>query len=237
MPLVELRSQRTVLADLAVQFRERLPVLRELPEAEIAIPHGHEADDPAVVAEQGGTVVRVYGEGAAWLGIGDVPERTADGLRLRAYAPAAWLDIRPVSSGRRFLGCTAGAIARAAVEEGIGGLPGAPIVPYRFCEAPPHVDEYEFTGQSVLQVLVDLMELTGQEFWVDEQLRLSWLPWQARYRPVVLTDADGLLGPLPGDSLQEQAREVYETRRGIDWTVYDLRVPSVWPRAVSLRSG
>lgn len=234
MALVELRYQRTVLADLAVTWGERLPVLRELPEAEIAVPHGHEADDPAVIAEQGGTVVRVYHAGDPWLGIADIPERTESGVRLRVYAPASWLDIRSVGEGRRFLGCTAGAIARAALVEGIGGLPGAPIVPYRFCEAPPHVDEYAFRGQSVLQVLTDLMELTGQEFWIDERLRLSWLPWAVRWQPVVLTDADGLLGPLPGESLQEQAREVHETRRGIDWTVYDLRVPSVWPRQVSM---
>lgn len=234
MALVELRYQRTVVADLAVQFRERLPALRELPEAEIAIPYGHEADSPEVVAEHGGTVVRIYAEGAVWLGIGDVPARTDRGIQLRAAHVLAWLDIRAVSSYRRFLGCTAGTIARAALIDGIVGLPGVPLIPYRFCEAPPHVDEYEFRGQSVLQVLVDLMELTGQEFWIDEQLRVSWVPWQVRYRPVVLTDADGLLGPLPGESLQEQAREVHEVRHGVDWTVVDLRIPSVWPRVVTI---
>ena len=236
MALVELRYQRTVLADLAVTWSDRLPALRELAEAEIAIPHGHEADDPAVFAEQGGTVVRVYHEGTAWLGIADVPERTETGVRLRAYAPAAWLDIRTVGSGRRFLGATAGTIARVALVEGLGGLPGAPIVPFRFCEAPPHIDEYECRGQSVLQVLVDLMELTGQEFWIDDQLRVWWTPWAVRGRNVVLTDADGLLGPLPGESLQEQAREVHEERRGIDWVVADYRVPSVWPRRVRIGS-
>jgi hypothetical protein len=235
MALVELRYQATVVSDLAMTWRDTLPALRELPEAEIAVPVGHPADDPAVVAEQGGTVVRIYHDGRAWLGIGDIPERTDAGIRLRVYSPLAWLDIRSVSDGRKFLGCTAGAIAKAALAEGLGGLPGAPVVPGRFCEAPPHIDEYEFRGQSVLQVLVDLVELTGQEFVLDEGLRLSWLPWAVRWRDVVLTDADGLLGPLPGESLQEQAREVHEVRRGLDWTVWDLRVPSVWPRRVQLR--
>lgn len=237
MPLVELRHRITILEDLAVTWSDRLPALRELPEATIDVPRCSPAYGTDAIAEAGGTVVRIYHEGEAWLGIGDVPESTESGLRLRAYSPLSWLDIRHVGEHRVFFGCCAGTIARAALIEGIGGLPGAPIVLGAFCEAPPHLDEFRFEGQSVLDALIQLAELTGQEFYLDDQLRFWWVPWRVTWRNAIVTDADGLLGDLPGDSLQEQAREVHEVRRGIGWTVYDLRVPSVWPRAVSLRSG
>jgi hypothetical protein len=121
-----------------------------------------------------------------------------------------------------------GRASGAALRITSGGLAESPILPGRSSRGRPCSRAVEFSGQSLLALLVDLAERTGSGVVARRAGRLHWV---ASGRPVsgrtLLTDAAGELSdacarPAP----RRIAREYAEERAGVPWEY--ARPPRAW---------
>lgn len=215
--------------DVAVEWRRSVGAARQQDDAELTL-YRH-SPLLGVIPAGGGAIVTIAGRRRAWRGVTDVPSLRDDGtVTVRVYAVERWLDLRQIPVRVTWYGVTAGAAVRHALRITLGGLAEAPVLPGTVVEAAPILTAVEFSGQSLLSLLIDLHERTGQEWYLDEAGRLHWVASVGRYRPFILTDAGGVLDVRTRDQLPDVAREVGEVRAGVPWDYQDLRVPGTWPR-------
>lgn len=130
------------------------------------------------VGANGGTWVTVK-DGALGTGIFVQTRPAPDGdagVTLDALDVAALADHVTVGRGQTFQSLPAGAIWAAAVNAALGGKAYGSLGEGAYLHAPPLVGEYVFRGQTLGQVAIDLMDLTGQEWRITEQGRINWRP-------------------------------------------------------------
>jgi hypothetical protein len=220
--------------DIAVDFSRAIGPTRRQDEAKLEL-------DPwspilGALPPGGGAIITIAGRRRPWRGVSDVPERSADGrVTVRAYSVERWLDLRAIPIRTTWYGVTAGAVVRHALRITLGGLAEAPVLPGAIVEGAPVLSSVELFGQSLLALLVDLSERTGQEWYLDETGRLHWIASVGRYRPFLLTDSAGEVQLRARDQLLDIAREYAEERAGVPWEYADLRVPGTWPRREDIR--
>jgi hypothetical protein len=220
--------------DIAVEFSRAVGPARRQDEARLELPPW--SPILSVLPASGGALVTVPGRRYAWRGVTDVPERDATGrVTVRAYSIERWLDLRAIPVRTTWYGVTAGAAVRHALRITLGGLAESPILIGAIVESAPVLTSVEFAGQSLLALMVDLAERSGQEWWLDDSGRLHWVAAVGRFRPYLLTDAAGELTIRARDQLLDVAREYAETRAGVPWEYRDLRVPGTWPRREEIR--
>ncbi len=151
----------------------------------------------AVVSEAGGTLITIPdADHGDWLGVDlEEPGDDGDAFSLRPVEIGAVLSEQTVS-GQTFRNLPAGAIALAALRQGIG----LPIKPGTALIAPPIVRAYAFDGQTIAAVLGDLHTLTGQEFALGSDYALDWtVPAGDVYAPLLCEGADlTYYGRTPG---------------------------------------
>jgi hypothetical protein len=99
----------------------------------------------------------------------------------------------------------------------------------RVLMAPPLVN-VTLRGQSVADLLDDLREQTNHEWYIDDDFRFHWVPFEGRYREQWLVDDGLLMAELQPESLLDVAAQVMEVEPdGGTWTDYDGTVPVLWP--------
>lgn len=198
-------------------------------EAELFVPRGGQFWDRDILRPEGGFRVDIATSAGSFTGIADQPIATDYGVDLRVYGPERWLEIRTVGQAvyRRI---SAARVAREAIQQGLIGLAPLPIAHGTYLEAGPPVREIVFDGQPVADVLVQLMEETGQTFRIDERMRFHWCAVVGRYHPVLHFDDGRLLPnlqPLPlldrvGENIQvEDSGRRHSVRREAQ--------PLLWP--------
>lgn len=209
----------------------RCPALRQFGEASLYIPRGSALWDTSVLDDERGILVELQdADLGAWRGFG-WPDVTAAGATVAARELGALMESRVVNRSRTFRNLTAGAIARSAVQDALAGL-GAPVLAAgTFVEAAPVIPEFRFNGQTLAEVLGDLMADTGQE-WAVDGARLNWRPASGSLVALALCEDGDVCGV---------AREVSDTpvvevlARGSDGRVVtraalDASAGSLWRR-------
>lgn len=237
--MVRIGDSASVTLDLPVSaLTWRAAASGELPRATLRIPRGGPAWEPTVLNPEGGSWVEIHaGPHGVWRGVTDVPRPEGNGAVVDCFHVSQVLAIRTVPDRVTLIGLTAGAIARLCASRALGPLAVMAIPLGTFVEAGPSIPEFALRGQSLLDVLRELHEITGQEWSLDPRTgRLSWVAREGRPREErTLLDLRGLVNP-PQASLADVAREVTEVLP--DGTSYTVIAPDVsprWPRAVTER--
>lgn len=198
--------------------------------ARIRIPRDSAAWDADVISETGGFLVDIESPAGLWRGIADSPTFSPEGMELRAQHIMAWAKTRHVSTFRRLHGLTPGAIAKRAVEDALVGLGSVPVTIGPIVEAPPVLSVFEFKGQSLLAVLTELQNESGQAWVIDNLLRFSWRQQVGRYRELTLIDDGKYLRTLQRTPLADQYAEDIEVEQsGRTFTARDATAPALWP--------
>ncbi len=191
----------------------------------------HGWDAASIVDPDGGNLVSVdtiYGQ---WPGVTDQPTYTKSGLmRLNLFGPQRWLEIRRVSPNRTMRGATAGRIFRRAILDAVAGLAPLPLTIGTVLEAPPLIGEMRFSGQTCLDVLQQLMNETGQSFWIDADWRIHWGEAHGVWHDGWWFDDGDLLRELQRLPLNEQHGEYIEIEQsGRQFKVARPGQPLLWP--------
>lgn len=203
---------------------------REFGKAVFTIPAGSAAWDDEVINERGGFIVHITTPWGNWSGIAVTVEDVDAGFEVTAWDYRVFTENRHVSPHRSFHGVTPGIIARSAVEDALVGLGGLPFTIGSILEAPPIIDQYEFTGQSLVQVLSELAERSGHYWYISNDGVFNWVSMVGIARDYILVD-DGLFrDKLQRRSLREEFAESVEVENtGRTFTVYNPGVPITWP--------
>lgn len=194
----------------------------------ISIPRNSAAWDQAIIFESGRYAVEILTRYGTWRGISsDSPTYSARGIEVDVEPIEAWTTIRNVVDRTTFYAAPAGLVARQAVRQAMLGHDGMPITLGSFLIAPPLVD-LEFTGQALSAVLAELTELTGQEWYIDNNLQFHWTTRQGLARPFVITDDGRLFGQVRMES--GSPGEVIEIDRvGRRFTAIGGESSRLWP--------
>lgn len=235
---VTLTNSSNVTVDLPATVRWTNASAREFGSAQVTIPRRTTADSASYFDQDGGSLIDLRDPNLGnWRGVVTSPEIDDEHITLTAIHVAKWLDIRPVSRQRVLVGMTAGAIVRAALNDGLIGLGRTVIRAGTFVEAAPHIDSYSFTGQSVYQVITDMMEATGQEWSLSDDGALSWVPRTGTLYAKVLCQDGDLKDVKRRADVDQRLMEVigvdankreYVNRAG------ELAAAGFWPRAAVL---
>lgn len=216
-------AQTSVTIDLPATVEWKLSDLREHGEAQITLTRNSAAWIEEVLSDEGGFFVEIPTRFGVWRGIADVPTFSPEGAKMVVRNITHWAAIRLVGT-RTYYGLTAGALAREAIRQGL--LTALPITIGTILEAPPIIPEYEFRGQSVLDVFTDLSEETGQTWEINDDFQISWIPKQGIFREVWLIDDGNLLRQVQTQTLGEQYQEIIEREpSGRSFTSYNDVIP------------
>lgn len=208
------------------------PTDQTLPTGQVEISRWSQGWDAASLIDPDGgnlvTVDTVYGQ---WCGVADQPVYTEAGLlRLNLYGPQRWLEIRRVAPNRIMRGVTAGRVFRRVILDAVAGLAPLPLTVGSVLEAGPLVGEIRFTGQAALDVLQELMDETGQAFWIDADWCIHWGEAPGRWHDGWWFDDGELLRELQRLPLNEQHGEYIEIEQsGRRFKVTRPAQPLLWP--------
>lgn len=212
MATVRLRhgAQETV-AELTAERSWSTLASGSIGQASITLPIGAPAASPRYVDPDGGSWVTIAGESNSgdWSGVITGIDYDGRSAVLRAVQPAALFTRRLVSrNGTRFTHVSPGLIVSRALTEGLAGVRGF-RVSGTFDTGAPDIAAYAFEGQSVWQVVTDMMDRSDQELSVDEDGALRWSGMFAgapRYTPLLVADGD-LRAARYGTRIDEQLTE------------------------------
>lgn len=226
-----------VALDLQANVTFQAPASRTHGTATITLGRGGPGWDTALTISEGGTYVELITAGGTFKGVTDAPEFAPDSCKITVLALSTWLDGRLVAHRPTYQAMTAGTLARRAALDALGGLGAASIVPGVFCEGGQPLSSYQFSGQSLLSVLNDLTQRSGQEWEIDDAGRLNWQPRSGRYLELTLVDDGRLFGSDQAVSLTDRSREVIEQdANGVVFDVVSGDVPVLWPRQTTAGS-
>lgn len=155
----------------------RLPASRQWGDAEVFVARGAAAWDANILRPGGGFLVRLYDpSGGPWTGIAVETQFDRRGCTVKALELAALTSTVLVERSVTLDNLTGGTLARRACTNALGGAVRGLIRPGTFAEAAPFLPEYQFSTQPLSDVLGDLCERTGQEWRVNADGTLDWLP-------------------------------------------------------------
>lgn len=206
---VRLASTQMGQADLDGSVTWQSPASRQFGEAEIWLPTGHPLLSSAYVSTRGGSLVEISDAALGlWRGVVVSTRREANGLTLECLHLAALFGQRLVSRNRVLVGLTAGAIARAAVQDAMAGLGLMTVIAGSFVEAAPFLSQYQFSGQSLADVLGDLESQTGQEWELTSAGVVNWRCAGGNLYTAHLTDGGDICDVERTTTATERATEV-----------------------------
>lgn len=239
--LVTLTNTSAITVDLPAQVRWAGAAARSFGTAEVTIPRNSPAFAAAYVDRDGGSLIEIKDANlGTWRGIIQKPRISRNGVQLSANHQAKLVDIRLVSRNRSLRNMTAGAIVKAAVNDAVVGLGPAVLRAGTFVEAAPIIDNYEFRGQKLSQVLADMMEQSGQEWSLSDDGALSWVaPQGTLYSVVLCDDGDVTDGEREAD-VNDRTAEVYAVDgQGREIVVRngDADPTGRWPRQEKVDAG
>lgn len=160
---------RSISADLAVNATWNLLSTGQAGEATISIPINSDALDSDYISSEGGSWVRILGHSSIgeWRGyITNITERH-DATIIRAVEWWSLLQHIPVQQYRVFVHITPAVIVKAAMSASPWPLVG-------YAEAPPDIERWEFTGESLWDHIQQMMEYSGQELYYDSDRQFHW---------------------------------------------------------------
>jgi hypothetical protein len=224
------------VGDLRVDsLTQPLDITQTHGEASISISRDSPAWSAAGINDQGGFIVQIATPTGPWRGIADRPTYRAEGLTMKVYGLTQWLAIRPLPSDRTFFGASAAVVFRWAILQAIAGLAHIPLIVGTVVETPPLLNVYAVSaGQSLLQVLNDLVTFCGLEWSLEDvpaaAIKLHLRTREQRYRDRVYVDTGRLFSDYQGTSLQDQYREIEEVQpSGQRLLVRANEVSPFWP--------
>lgn len=228
--LVRLTHHGSITADIEATVTWTGPFAQANATAELFIERSNAAFNSGVIRNDGGTLAEIFTPYGRWTGVADRPIYAPEGWRLPLKHITVWAEIRNVGMNRRIFGATAGDIARMAFRDAIGGT-HLPVTLGPILHAPPHINEYEFTGQSLRDVLTFLSEWTGgQEWTITERLQFVWTTYTGRHHTETMVDDGSIFGELQVGTLADRYMEVTdrtEDGEGRMFTAYEM--PMFWP--------
>lgn len=220
-------SESSVALDIPASVEWTISELRRHGEARVIIPRDSSAWIEEVINDSGGFFFDIPTPFGTWRGIADIPSYTQEGADIIVRNVTHWVAIRNVGY-RTFYGLTAGAIAKEAIRHGL--LTILPITVGSIIEAPPIIPEYEFRGQSVMEVFGELSELTSQTWEIDDFFRVSWIPRQGKYHDTWIIDDGRLLDNIQSGSLGDTFSEIIEIDdAGRRFSSFNS-APALWPQ-------
>ena len=213
--LVTLTNTSSIQVDLYATVKWTSTFAREFPTASITVPRTSPAFSPSYIDENGGFLVKIeHNKLGSWIGIANVPTINAEGAEITATHISSLISIRTVGVNRTFTGLTAGAIAKAAVQDATAGVSHAFLKLGTFLESTPHIPQYHFTGQYLSEVFANLMDLTGQEWNLSEDGTINWIAPASNMYSYHLCDDGDIVDSQREGSLNDVLAEVIS--RGTD---------------------
>lgn len=233
--LAIVRGQSSSVAiDLNASVEWTMSDLRKHGEAKVNIQRDTSAWIEEILSDDGGFFFEIPTSFGTWRGVADVPKYTPAGAEITVRNITHWLAIRNVGY-RTFYGLTPGAIAKQAIRQGI--LTAVPLTVGSILEAPPIIPEYEFNGQSVLDVFTDLSELSSQTWEIDEDYQVNWIHRQGKQYDTWLIDDGKLIDNIQTKTLGDTYSEIIETDDvGRRHTAFKY-APPLWPQQQVINSG
>lgn len=184
-----------------------------------------------VIGPRGEFLVEVLTPVGVWAGVANRPVWRPEGGSIELLHITRWLGTRRIQKARRFYGVTAGHVVRQLWRDCFAGLAGIPIKLGPILNAPPLID-HQFPydpGMTAQTVLTALVELTGQQWRLDESYRLSWIAREGRYHERWIID-DGRIGSYQMDSLEDAVSEWIEIdASGRVYRSVTPQRPRLWP--------
>lgn len=226
--------ESSITVDIPASVQWVISDTRRHGEAKVTIPRDSSAWVEEVINDEGGFFFEIYTSGRIWRGIADVPVYSEAGAEITVRSISHWLNIRHVGY-QTYYGVTAGTIAKAALRQGV--TTAVPLTIGTILEAPPIIAEYEFRGQSVLNIFTDLSELTGQTWTINDDYQVNWIPRQGKHHELWLIDDGRLLDNIQTGSLGDTYSEIIEIddvgRRfsAFKWS------PALWPQQQEINIG
>jgi hypothetical protein len=209
-------GRRRVSAELPASVKWCSTAAREFGSASFTIPYTHRIYSRQYFMEDGGQLVWLYKRGVGlWRGVTLTVSEDENGAVVQAIALEAITAERHVSTNQAFIYCTADMIVREAVRDATSGLARSFIGEGSFCGGGPFIPLYEFTGQTLAQVLADMMELTGMEWQIDEWGALSWTPPMGRLQQRHLCEGGDVVGASRNSSAAQRAAQVTVRGTGV----------------------
>lgn len=161
-------------------------------QARVGIERDHPLIDNSAITSLSGVQLRIpHGLLGDWSGIQIGEHGHGERLwRLQAYQISQLLNHLTVPPQTTpYYNLPAGVIAKEALRRALADAPaGVPLYEGWFSEAPPIVEAFQFSDQTVGQVFTQLMDLTGQEYQISETGRVDWVAPVGDYYPTVLTE-------------------------------------------------
>lgn len=226
---VTIRAQRGITLDVNAEPVWEASGGQAIGSARLRIPRNSQVWDSEYINEDGGMLVDIQTPAGLWRGISGVPAFSPDGMEITAQHIMAWAKLRHVGN-RTFAGVTAGDIVRRCVQDALGGLASVPVTLGPILVAPPVIGLYTTKGQSLLSVLTDMQNQTGQAWVINDLLQFVWVQQVGKYREATLIDDGRFLTSLSRTALSEQFAEDIEVEQsGRTFTAYDRGVPALWP--------
>lgn len=247
MTLAVFRDGRNQIAiDVAAKRTATLPSTGQAGECVLQVPYGAHPNLRDCIDSGGGSLVIIptQGTGQAWYGVVTQLDFDVAAVQVTAHQPWIILGKRNVSAGRRLTGRNAGYIWQAAVRESLGGMGGYPLRYGPGTDTPPHIS-YEFQGQDLNSVAMDLMAASGQELMhtpaVPGQPTLYWgsMHASARIWPDLLVAGSTLRDEGFSVSIMDRVSRV--TARNQSGNFYSawqgVGAAQGWPAEIGIQGG
>jgi hypothetical protein len=248
MTIVTFRNKRQqIMVDVPGSWTFTLPASGEAGEARFTVPYSRHPNLRDCIDPDAGSQLLVHGQGNTepWHGVVSAIDYDVAGVQVTAHQPWLILGKRNVSNGRRFQQSNAGYIWGAAMREALGGIAGYPLRYTTITDTPPHVTDYQFTGQDVMSVAQDMMSISGMEIMhAPKSPILPTLCWggihaRATFWPDLLIAGSSLLDEGFAVSLTERVARV--TSRDASSHTFSASNAGVaaagWPAEMSVQGG
>jgi hypothetical protein len=247
MTLCIFRSGRSQIAiDCLARRTYTLPASGQAGEATIRVPYGAHPNLRECISSAGASLVMIPAQGDrdGWYGVVTGLDFDVSAVEVTAHQPWIILGKRNVSAGRRLVGHNCGDIWQAAVREALGGLGGYPLRYGPQTDTPPIIP-YEFAGQDLMSVAVDLMAASGMELMHTTGIGgapvLGWGAMHARSRlwPDLLVAGSGLQDEGFESTIADRVSRVNaRDRDGRTYTAYQgIAAAQGWPAEMTVQSG
>lgn len=219
---------QTVMLDLHTEVSWGSAPAREYGNLTFTVQRGSAAWSHDVLSEAGGFLVEIATNVGRLRTIADKPTYTPAGMTFKGLPLEHWLSERVVGPNQTFRSALAGHVFQAGFRDAIAGRVQLKLGSVMM--APPLISEITFQGQSFMEVIHALMNETGHEWWIDDDLRLHWGAYQGRFHERWIVDDGAIFKRLQLGSLLEIDSEVIEIEPdGATFVAHGGTAPLLWP--------